>query len=288
MDMSSNMSLAPLSRLAPCSRCHGLRYLFAPDGERSLAVPCECLQSCAECNGTGRVLSQVDGALFTSACGCQELRRRIQLYNRAAIPRHFFSKGLESFRTYERGHENALRAVQGFLQEYPRSRKGLCLYGPPGTGKTHLLCAALQNLTLERGVPARYVEISFLYSEIREAFGRNVSALTALAPLAEVEVLAIDEIGKGKASDFEKETLEELIARRYNADRTTLCATNFNADPKPRPEPQGGYANPGVMARDAAADQHLRDRIGERAFSRLVEMVHLCQIVAKDRRVPPG
>jgi DNA replication protein DnaC len=278
----------PVPQLAQCSRCHGLRYLFAPEGDRSLAVACECLRSCPECKGAGTVLIQREGALFTGPCVCQELRRRIQLYNRAAIPRHFCAKGLETFRTYERGHENALRAVQGFLQEYPRSRKGLCLYGPPGTGKTHLLCAALQSLTLERGIPARYVEISFLYSEIREAFGRNVSALTALAPLVEVEVLAIDEIGKGKASDFEKETLEELVARRYNADRTTLCATNFNADPKPRPEAQGSYASPGTLARDAASDQHLRDRIGERAFSRLVEMVHLCQVVARDRRVPPA
>jgi DNA replication protein DnaC len=214
------------------------------------------------------------------------MARRVELYNRANIPRHFCGKGFDTFHPYE-GLREVLSRVQSFAEGYPKFGKGVGLYGAPGRGKSHLLTAALQHLSLVRGVPCRYVEFTFLCSEIREAFMRNVSALTALAPLAEVEVLAIDEVGKGRASEFERDTLDELISRRYNADRTTLFATNFNASLK-RADTQGSYVSPLTSAREALLDQHLRERVGERTFSRLAEMTDLVPVVAQDRRIPPS
>ncbi|MHB1846311.1 MAG: ATP-binding protein, partial [Deltaproteobacteria bacterium] len=170
---------------------------------------------------------------------------------------------------------------------YPKTKKGIGLWGRPGTGKTHLLCAALQHLTLERGIPCRYVEVSFLFSEIREAFNRQISALVAVGPLAEVELLAIDEIGKGRGSDFEKDTLDELLGRRYNADRTTLFATNCPIAFQPIAQ-SDGFARPAEVAREAAASQELRQKIGDRSFSRLAEMTDILQVEGTDRRQPVG
>ena len=50
-----------------------------------------------------------------------------------------------------------------------------------------------------------------------------------IQPLSEVEVLAIDELGRGRGSAFELETMDELIARRYNAGRVTLFGTKSAA-----------------------------------------------------------
>ena len=284
MSASPNQPLAP-----PCARCLGRGYLFAPKGERSLAEPCECQIGCRACGGTGKVFTQRDGAVFAGGCRCKEIRRRVGLFNQARVPRHFCDKGFERFRVYEAGQEGALRAAKSFAENYPKGRKGICMWGKPGTGKTHLLCATLQHLTLERGVPCRYVEISLLFSEIKEAFQRNISALTALAPLADVEILAIDEIGKGRGTDFERETLDELLGRRYNADRTTLFATNCNARLRPRLDPgASGFASPLTVAREAVSDQELSERIGDRSFSRLAEMADILHVQGEDRRKPPG
>lgn len=281
------MSTLPLPAAEPCARCLGRGYLFAPSGERGRAERCACQADCRLCGGSRQLVQQRDGALFAAPCRCKVLERRVALYNQAGLPRHFCDKGFDKFKVYEPPQEHALRAVSNFASAYPRSRKGVCLWGKPGTGKTHLVCAALQHLTLEKGVPCRFVEISFLFSEIREAFQRQISALAALAPLAEVEVLAIDEIGKGRGTPFEQDTLDELLGRRYNADRTTLFTTNctvtFGA-----PEAESGFVRPLQRAAEAAADQELARRIGDRSFSRMAEMVEFHHIVAKDRRIPIG
>jgi DNA replication protein DnaC len=271
----------------PCARCLDRGYVFMPQAEKSRVELCSCQAVCRLCGGSGRLIQNKDGALFATPCRCRDVARRVALYNQAGIPKHFCDKGFDRFKVYERDQENALRSVTSFAQEYPRSRKGVCLWGKPGTGKTHLICAALQHLTLVKGIPARFVEISFLFSEIREAFQRQISALAALAPLADIEILAIDEIGKGRGTEFEKDTLDELLGRRYNADRTTLfttnCTVSFGAA---EAAPASGYERPAFRASDAVAEQDLAKKIGDRSFSRMAEMVEFHQIVAKDRRIP--
>jgi DNA replication protein DnaC len=282
------ISTNPIPLSHACPRCRGAEFLFTPTGERSMASVCGCVAECPNCHGTGRLFREKEGALFAEPCTCRARQRRIDLYNRAHIPAHFCGKGFGSFQAYETLGPVRQR-VESFAQGYPNFGKGVLLWGRPGTGKTHLLTAALQHLTLERGVPARYVEFSFLVSEIKEAFMRNVSALVALAPLAEVEVLAIDELGKGRSTEFEREVLDELISRRYNANRTTLFATNFNASPrKAEAASNSPWANPLQVAREGLTDLHLQERVGDRTFSRLAEMAEAIHVDARDRRVPPA
>ncbi len=269
-----------------CARCLDRGHVFAARGDRAAAEVCLCRSPCPLCGGSGRVVRDRDGALHASPCSCRDLARRVALYNAAGVPRHFCEKGLSTFRAYDAGQADVLARVQGFAQSYPLSRKGFCLWGKPGTGKTHLLCATLQHLTLEKGVACRFVEISFLFSEIKEAFNRNVSALAALAPLADVEVLAIDEIGKGRGTEWELATLDELLGRRYNADRTTLFSTNCGVSLRAERAAPAGFGDPAALARGQLAEDDLQRRIGDRSFSRMAEMAVFHHLVADDRRIP--
>jgi DNA replication protein DnaC len=84
--------------------------------------------------------------------------------------------------------------------------------------------------------------------------------------------LAIDELGKGRGSQFELETMDELIARRYNAGRTTLFATNYSLVYElrgPKPGEHRSTDDLKAASRDSVLLQH---RVGERIYSRLCEM----------------
>ena len=97
-------------------------------------------------------------------------------------------------------------------------------------------------------------------------------------------MLAIDELGKGRGSAFEQETLDELIASRYNAGRTTLFATNYPLEPERRPVRTAASAPPGYRAtadRTAASGKDvelLRERVGERIYSRLCQMCEFVEL----------
>ncbi|MFL5320086.1 MAG: DNA replication protein, partial [Myxococcaceae bacterium] len=105
-----------------------------------------------------------------------------------------------------------------------------------------------------------------------------------ISPLSEIDVLAIDELGKGRGSQFEQETLDELIARRYNAGRTTLFGTNYSlAEPVERSQ-EGGYRDTQKSLAQASKESFfLKDRVGDRTYSRLLEM---CEFVELPRETP--
>jgi DNA replication protein DnaC len=96
----------------------------------------------------------------------------------------------------------------------------------------------------------------------------------------DADVLAIDELGRGRGSPFEMETLDELIARRYNSGLTTIVATNFSlereraASPGPR-----GFQAPAQALEER--EELLVERIGERIYSRLCEMCDFVSLPAR-------
>jgi len=266
---------------APCPICKDARYVVERYGERAGAKVCGCNELCAACGGSGRSLVEERGYTFVKPCACQSVARRVSLFNQVRIPARAAGFTFETFAPECEEQQMALVTAEATARRYrpDAPSKGYIVAGPVGTGKTHLLCSTLRHLPLEVGVPARYVEISFLFSEIRNGFSSGRSGLEAIAPLVDVSVLAIDEIGKGRGSAFEMDTLDELIARRYNAGRTTLFATNFSlAAESGRSGGGAGYVDPVEFERQAQS--LLRAKVGERIYSRLHEMCHAIEFPA--------
>jgi DNA replication protein DnaC len=266
-----------------CPECGGSGYFV----EQVLGAPararrCTCQSACPRCGETGYTLVPSGGSTVAQVCSCRHLDERIAVFNQIGIPAAVARASFDGFKSWSPDHGKARTVAEDFARKFRKDAptKGYLLYGRPGAGKTHLLVATLRYLALEKGVPGRYVEFMLLLSDIRAGFTANRSQMEILRPLIAVPVLAIDELGKERGTEWERSMLDELISRRFNSGLATIFATNYFLEPRAVPEEPGRrvYTRSPDFQRDAEA-MSLAQRVGDRIYSRLNEM---CSFVKLD------
>ncbi len=224
-------------------------------------------RSCPQCNGTGYVVEERDGALMARFCSCRIPDKGTRLVEQAGIPeRYRHNCVFDTFKPRHPSQEEALVLARRYAEDYPAfpdGPNGLLFIGPCGVGKTHLAVSILQEILLKRSLPALFVDLNDLYREIRATYGRSGSEETEydiLNPLVEAPLLLIDELGCVN-TPWAMDTLHYLVSQRYNEQRPTLFTTNYLDSPS------------------STGEASLEDRIGTRTRSRLLEM---CRTVAVD------
>ena len=242
---------------------------------------------CPNCAGRGGSMDRDEqGYEFYRPCPCELVRRRMGLFNAANIGVRYQKATLKSFEATTAEQQAARTVATDFTLMYPTVRGGLIFWGPVGTGKTHLVVGIFRELTLRKGVACRFVDYGNLLNDLKRSYSSHQGDAAVMLPLVDVELLVIDELGKGRGTDWEETVLDDLISRRYNAGRVTLCTTNF--EPRSAREERAAV-NPAYQIRrnsslaDAAAPT-LRDRVGERIFSRLCEMCEFVKVTGSDYR----
>lgn len=276
-----------------CERCDDNRYVVRADGEVAVAELCTCQPVCPHCSGTGRAVRQVDGVRMMGRCRCQALPDRVSMWNDAGIPARYARCTLVSFTqgmARDPKKTPAMGAVTQWQERLMVARRestpppGLVLHGAVGRGKTHLLIGITRWAIFELGLRARFIEFSRLLGMLKEGYDRGESDRDILNDLVAVPVLGIDELGKGRLTDWELTVVDELVSRRYNAMATTLGTTNF----APGLASGRGATNlaEGRGGDGRAVTQSLGDRVGDRVYSRMLEMCQFVEVGGIDFRDP--
>lgn len=113
-----------------------------------------------------------------------------------------------------------------------------------------------------------FQECGGLLKEIQATFDRKGEATEAdvLAPVYDAEVLVLDELGASKPTDSARESMAQIIGRRYSDGKLTIFTTNYSDE------------------RHAPSEETLEDRIGVRLRSRLYEICRTVLVSGDDYR----
>jgi len=275
------------AEFAPCSQCGGTGVVTVPEGALAVARVCACSARCLVCRGAKFLFERdAEGRDVARLCECEVRRQRIRLYNEAGIPAKYAGARLGDIRR-DKDNNEAFQIFNALVGGYRRGHLGVLLMGGPGVGKTHLLCAFLHELIFRHGVPAQFRDFFHLLSDLRSGYAQDKAESDLIQPLVDVEVLAIDELGKGRNTPWEQNILDVIISHRYNSQKTTIFTTNYtDSKATTLAEPLRGkdsIASEAEVVRDT-----LEQRVGPRIYSRLKEICHFVPMKGRDRREEMG
>jgi DNA replication protein DnaC len=260
----------------------------------------EGIDVCESCFGTGTWMNPELGPIL---CHCQ--RSPDKRLVAARIPLRFRECLLSTYETSNESQRNALSLSYSLVEDYPGIKQGILFMGSVGVGKTHLAIGIMRALIDKMGVSCLFYESGSLLKTIQDSYSgiSRTSELRVLAPVFEAEVLVLDELGANVPTDWVRDTMYQIINKRYNDKKLTIFTTNFPDQVKIERTDNAEYFTYSEDFTDRAivANQYqkgiatqrrpeqiknttLEERIGTRLRSRLYEMCRQVTIEGQDFR----
>lgn len=237
--------------------------------------------ACDICNDLFLVVDiDQSGNRMAKACACVENGKVSRYLAAAKIPESFSGADLDNFDVHHpsctQSQQMALLVSQRFAEKsvFETASKGLIFCGGCGVGKTHLAIGVLKQLIQSQRRRGLFYSSAHLLELIRSTFDReDVSEWELMQPVLERDILVLDDLGAGKITEFVQEKLAYILMERYNRKLTTIITTNYPVEP-PREERE----------RSSLSGKTLGDCIGDRAYSRLLEMCLVVPVRGQDFR----
>lgn len=146
----------------------------------------------------------------------KELNKNKTLVARGIEPEYFGA----TVNNYQTENESEILAKTTALDLQNGTIKKMLLFGSNGVGKTYLACALAQEL---HGVRITMFELS---AKIRAGFNNGQSEIYILDELLNYGFIAIDELGRTKGSDAERNWLSYLIDKAHTRKIPLMLISN--------------------------------------------------------------
>ena len=218
------------------------------------------------CDGSGFVVDEATNTASPCRCRPARIAQAKARSLSAVIPRRFQGVSFERAPVVDMD-PTIVREVRRFVDDIEGNLdagRGLWFMGDVGTGKTTLAMLA-SKAALDTGRSVAIYSLPRLLAEIRKTFDESSerSYLELLERLSAVDLLHVDDVGAEKTSEWVLEQLYAIVNARYEDERAVVITTNL--DP-----------------------EQLREQIGERTVSRLIEICgDPLPMFGSDRRMDP-
>jgi DNA replication protein DnaC len=175
------------------------------------------------------------------------------LFKQAQLGDRFKESVFDKIVVYE-GFENVFNRVKGYADNFKTDFKNtsILLHSPSGTGKTSLAAAVVNHL-VKNGVSAIFGVVPDIMTQIQSSFNDSYTTEWQLIKgLTDCDLLVLDELGSEyhkycSADDWAASKIFQVINSRYMHKKATIFTANCDLA--------------GIL-----------DKLGERTFSRIVEM----------------
>jgi DNA replication protein DnaC len=220
---------------------------------------------CVDCGGSGWVVKR-EGAYETAQrCICRK-EEDLQATWRACVPpSRSDNMSFDTYAPKTASQRNAFTAARFYAESPESTPKGLAFLGPVGCGKTHLLVSVARQI-VSAGKSLGFVDFDRLAGDVRRGYSEGTSDTAAIRDAMAFDFVVIDELGKGRGTEWESWLADQLISVAYQQGTRLLVASNHPA------EHDGGKYCP------------LEQRIGGRAWSRLQHMTMMVHVDGPDGR----
>lgn len=264
--------ICALKNIGPC--CQGQGYKLVMAGGLIHANLCDCLRKCPSCVGTA---VRSDG----SVCQQPSPPRIAGLINHAEIPARYIDAELDRFSNESGNWFNVRECIRTWLANFSpqTTKKGLLLWGSIGIGKTYFLCCIAKAIA-RKGYSVKFMDFMQLTSKLRTMYSQKQPTGPLVESLMSCDLLVIDELARGKNTEFEWSFLDELIVGRYNRAGSMVIATNYRPYPDAQVETKRADVDLEASPNQNRNPVHpeLSQKVRDRVFSRLIEMTEIIKM----------
>jgi DNA replication protein DnaC len=202
------------------------------------------------CDGSGFVVDEQTNTASDCRCRPSRIARARASRLEARIPRRYMALSFEQLEgDMLAAYPEQVRVVRRFvarISEHLGEGRSVWIEGDVGTGKT-ALAMMVSRAALEAAHTVAIYSLPRLLNLIRESIEGEGGVAGFLDLLSSVDLLHLDDVGAQMRTDWTVEQLYSLINARYEDKRSIVFTTNLSPD-------------------------ELAEQLGERIFSRLVEM----------------
>lgn len=187
-------------------------------------------RGCRRCDGDGQVF-YIDDRNYEVAAPCPDCsgaRLLVRRVTRFELPWRLAGMDLDEYDPKTKQQKYSLEACREFVRDYDsEGGRGLLLCGPTGVGKTHLIVGTCKKL-IWAGVPCLFTRAESLLHRFKEGYSKRDSQ-DYRRRLLSVPLLVVDELPELR-TDWERQTIGDLVEARYNACKSLIASANKTPD----------------------------------------------------------